>query len=144
MHFDNKAGWTGQDFLNGRPRQRQQRALKFSQVCTQSLIGGLTGLCAAAYVGFVMYGHFEETASPIIPFVVLYKLYERAGLLKSIPFATLLPTTSLPFVTNHYFFEWVKLVDSVSSVVPHSSILSDVAGCFSIRLKVGIDKLEQA
>jgi hypothetical protein len=45
--FDSKEGWTGQDFLNGRPRQRQQRALKFSQVCTQSLIDGLTRLRAA-------------------------------------------------------------------------------------------------
>src|SRR5271156_146808 len=80
--FDSKTGWTGQDFLNGQPRLRQQRALKFSQVCTQSLIGGLTGLCAAVYVGSV-YGHFEETASPIIPFVVSCRL---CGLSKELAF----------------------------------------------------------
>src|SRR5277367_1420489 len=84
VHFDSKAGWTGQDFLNGRPRQRQKRVLKFSQVCTRSLIDGLTGLRAAAYVGSA-YGHFEETDSPVIPFrrpVQVVRIIERAGLLK--------------------------------------------------------------
>ena len=98
--FDSKAGWTGQDFLNGRPRQRQKRVLKFSQVCTRSLIDGLTGLRAAAYVGSA-YGHFEETDSPVIPFrrpVQVVRIIERAGLLKSILFCNVVLDA---IVTNH-------------------------------------------